>query len=212
MLRRFFVMTLLSLLSLGFVFPTNCIAEAKTAEVKNSEAKIADGDQQPSKQRDIFGFSADTGVWTLVLFTLLFFALKKTAWGPMLVGLQKREDNIRRAIDEAEAASLKSQKLQAELDAKFRLAGDQIRILIDEARRDGQVLKDEMVFKAKEEIVTERDRLHRELQLATDQAMKDLLTKASDLALLVSSKAIKKSLTIEDHRVLVDDCLAEFSK
>jgi F0F1-type ATP synthase membrane subunit b/b' len=42
--------------------------------------------------------------------------------------------------------------------------------------------------------------------------MKDLLTKASDLALLVYSKAIKKSLTIEDHRVLVDDCLAEFSK
>ena len=69
-----------------------------------------------------------------------------------------------------------------------------------------------MVSKAKEEIVAERDRLHRELQLATDQAMKDLLTKASDLALLVSTKAIKKSLTIEDHRVLVDDCLAEFSK
>ena len=130
----------------------------------------------------------------------------------MLEGLQKREENIRRAIDEAEAASLKSQKLQSELDAKFRLAGDQIRLLIDEARRDGQVLKDEMVSKAKEEIVAERDRLHRELQLAKDQAMKELLTKASDLALLVSSKAIKKSLTIDDHRSLVDDCLAELSK
>jgi F-type H+-transporting ATPase subunit b len=211
MLRRFFVMTLLGLLSLGFVFSTDCIAEAKVAEVKNPEAKVADVDQQTSKQRDIFGFSADTGVWTLVLFILLFFALNKTAWGPMLEGLQKREENIRRAIDEAEAASLKSLKLQAELDAKFRLAGDQIRILIDEARRDGQVLRDDMVSKAKEEIVA-RDRLHRELQLATDQAMKDLLTKASDLALLVSTKAIKKSLTIEDHRVLVDDCLAEFSK
>ncbi len=211
MLRRFIVMTLIGLLSLAFVFSTNCFAEVKTAEAKTAEAKVADS-KQPEEQRDIFGFSADTGVWTLVLFILLFFALKKTAWGPMLEGLQKREENIRRAIDEAEAASLKSQKLQAELDAKFRLAGDQIRILIDEARRDGQVLKDEMVSKAKEEIVTERDRLHRELQLATDQAMKDLLTKASDLALLVSSKAIKKSLTIEDHRVLVDDCLAEFSK
>lgn len=130
----------------------------------------------------------------------------------MLEGLQKREENIRRAIDEAEAASLKSQKLQSELDAKFRLAGDQIRLLIDEARRDGQVLKDEMVSKAKEEIVAERDRLHRELQLAKDQAMKELLTKASDLALFVSSKAIKKSLTIDDHRGLVDDCLAELSK
>ena len=211
MLRRFIVMTLIGLLSLAFVFSTNCFAEVKTAEAKTAEAKVADS-KQPEEQRDIFGFSADTGVWTLVLFILLFFALKKTAWAPMLEGLQKREENIRRAIDEAEAASLKSQKLQSELDAKFRLAGDQIRLLIDEARRDGQVLKDEMVSKAKEEIVAERDRLHRELQLAKDQAMKELLTKASDLALLVSSKAIKKSLTIDDHRGLVDDCLAELSK
>jgi len=211
MLRRFIVMTLIGLLSLAFVFSTNCFAEVKTAEAKTAEAKVADS-KQPEEQRDIFGFSADTGVWTLVLFILLFFALKKTAWAPMLDGLQKREENIRRAIDEAEAASLKSQKLQSELDAKFRLAGDQIRLLIDEARRDGQVLKDEMVSKAKEEIVAERDRLHRELQLAKDQAMKELLTKASDLALLVSSKAIKKSLTIDDHRSLVDDCLAELSK
>jgi len=211
MLRRFIVMTLIGLLSLAFVFSTNCFAEVKTAEANTAEAKVADS-KQPEEQRDIFGFSADTGVWTLVLFILLFFALKKTAWAPMLEGLQKREENIRRAIDEAEAASLKSQKLQSELDAKFRLAGDQIRLLIDEARRDGQVLKDEMVTKAKEEIVAERDRLHRELQLAKDQAMKELLTKASDLALLVSSKAIKKSLTIDDHRGLVDDCLAELSK
>jgi len=211
MLRRFIVMTLIGLLSLAFVFSTNCFAEVKTAEANTAEAKVADS-KQPEEQRDIFGFSADTGVWTLVLFILLFFALKKTAWAPMLEGLQKREENIRRAIDEAEAASLKSQKLQSELDAKFRLAGDQIRLLIDEARRDGQVLKDEMVTKAKEEIVAERDRLHRELQLAKDQAMKELLTKASDLALLVSSKAIKKSLTIDDHRSLVDDCLAELSK
>jgi len=180
------------------VFCTNCFAEAKAAE--------------PGQSRDIFGFSADTGVWTLVLFVLLFVALKKTAWGPMLEGLQKREENIRRAIDEAEAASLKAKNLQEELNVKFRAAGDEVRLLIEEARKDGQALKEEMVTKAKEEIASERDRLHRELQLAKDQAMKELLTKTSDLALLISSRAIKKSLTIDDHRVLVDDCIKELSK
>lgn len=211
MLRRFIVMTLIGLLSLGFVFSTNCFAEVKTSEAKTADANVTDTNE-PAKPRDIFGFSADTGVWTLVLFVLLFLVLNKTAWGPMLEGLQKREENIRRAIDEAESANLKSQTLQSELDTKFRLAGDQIRLQIEEARRDGQVLKDEMVSKAKEEIAAERERLHRELQLAKDQAMKDLLTKTSDLALLISSKAIKKSLTIDDHRILVDDCLTELSK
>lgn len=191
-------MTLVCLFSLTFVFCTNCFAEVKAAE--------------PGQPRDIFGFSADTGVWTLVLFVLLFVALKKTAWGPMLEGLQKREDNIRRSIDEAEAATLKAKNLQEELNVKFRAAGDEIRALIEEARKDGQALKEEMVTRAKEEIASERERLHRELQLAKDQAMKELLTKTSDLALLISSKAIKKSLTIDDHRVLVDDCIKELSK
>ena len=162
-------------------------------------------------QPDIFGFAADTGVWTLVLFVLLFLVMKKLAWGPMLEGLQKREENIRKAIDEADAARQKAQSLQSELDAKLRAAGDQVRQLVEEARRDGQAVRDEMLAKAKLEISAERERLQREIQLAKDQALKELLTKSADLALLISSKAVKKSLTIDDHRSLVDDCVKELS-
>src|SRR5262245_23687623 len=46
----------------------------------------------------------DTALWTIVVFLLLFLILKKLAWGPMLEGLQKREDNIQAALVEAKEA------------------------------------------------------------------------------------------------------------
>lgn len=198
MLGRFSVMAVLCLACLMAGFESSCLAFAAGAE--------------PGGQRDIFGFAADTGLWALVLFLILFFFMKKMAWGPMLEGLQKREENIRKAIDEADAARLKSQKLQGELDEKLRNAGDQIRQMIEEARKDGQELKDSMVTKAREEIATEKQRLQKEMQLGQDQAMKELLTKVSDLALLISTRVVKKSLSIDDHKALVSDCLRELDK
>ncbi|MFZ9824327.1 MAG: F0F1 ATP synthase subunit B [Gemmataceae bacterium] len=195
MLRRNFVLTVLVLL----------LVHAISGLAFSAAPAAAEG------QKDIFGFAVDTGVWTLVLFVLLFLVMKKLAWGPMLEGLQKREENIRKAIDEADAARQKAQSLQSELDAKLRAAGDQVRQLVEEARRDGQAVRDEMLAKAKLEISAERERLQREIQLAKDQALKELLTKSADLALLISSKAVKKSLTIDDHRSLVDDCVKELS-
>src|SRR5262245_26743330 len=40
----------------------------------------------------------DLGLWTIVVFLLLFLILKGNAWDPLLKGLQKREDNIHNAL------------------------------------------------------------------------------------------------------------------
>src|SRR6266852_3703019 len=40
----------------------------------------------------------DLGIWTIAVFGLLYFFLRKLVWTPMLDGLQKREDNIRSAV------------------------------------------------------------------------------------------------------------------
>src|SRR5947209_19430423 len=42
----------------------------------------------------ILALSADLGVWTVVVFLLLFLILRKAAWKPMLDGLKRREQNI----------------------------------------------------------------------------------------------------------------------
>ncbi len=66
-----------------------------------------------------------------------------------------------------------------------------------------------MAAKAKAEIQAERDRARRDLEVAHDQALKDLYEKTVDLAALVSAKAIRRQLTPDDHRRFMDEALAE---
>jgi F-type H+-transporting ATPase subunit b len=83
---------------------------------------------------------------------------------------------------------------------------------MDEARRDAQVLHDGMTNKARAEIQAEKERLVREMDRAKDQAVKELWTQSAQLATLISAKTIRRQLTEEDHRRLVDEALVELGK
>jgi F-type H+-transporting ATPase subunit b len=175
---------------------------AATARAADPHAAAAGGD-------DIFGKALDLAIWTIVVFLLLLFILSKYAWKPMLEGLQRREENIRAAVEEARLAREEAQRLRAELQTEINKAQEKVRDFMDEARRDAKQLADDMAARAKEEIQTERQRLRREIETARDQALHELWNQTAQLASLVSSKAIRRNLTPDDHRRLVDEALAE---
>jgi F-type H+-transporting ATPase subunit b len=149
------------------------------------------------------------GIWTIVVFVILLAVLKKYAWGPILEGLQKREHNIASAVEEAQKARDESQRLRDQLQREVDHAQEKVRDILDEGRKHAQQTTDEMVAKARTEIQTERDRLRREIEMARDQALQELWKRTADLATMVSAKAIRRQLTPEDHRRLVDEALTE---
>jgi F-type H+-transporting ATPase subunit b len=151
----------------------------------------------------------DLGLYTVVVFVLLFLILRKAAWGPMLEGLQKREENILGALSEAQKAREEAKGIREQLQKELDNASQKVHGLLDEARKDASKLKDDMVADARKEIQTERDRLHREIGTAKDQALKDIWDQTAQLATLVSAKAIQRELGADDHRRLVDEALAE---
>jgi F-type H+-transporting ATPase subunit b len=161
---------------------------------------------------DLMKLRVDLGLWTVVVFILLFLILRKVAWGPMLEGLHKREESILGALSEAEKARAEAKMLHDKFQKEMEKIGDKSRELMDEARRNAQRLQEEMMAKAKTEIGAERERLHREIDMARDQALKEITEHTIQLATLVSAKAIKRDLGMDDHRRLVDDAVAELSK
>ena len=151
----------------------------------------------------------DLGLWTIVVFLLLFFVLRKLAWGPMLEGLKKREESIRLAVEEAKLARAETEKVRADFKAQMDKAYAEIPKIMDEARREAQQLADQMRAKALADIQTERQRLRREIETARDQALKELQDFAADLATRISAKVLKRAVSADDHRRLVDDALNE---
>jgi F-type H+-transporting ATPase subunit b len=170
-----------------------------------------------SEKVDIFqrtdpGPAVDLGIWTIAVFLILFGLLWLMAWKPLREGLLKREHGIQAAIDEAKRAREEAQRLREQWQQEMDAANDKVRDILDLARRDAQHTTEEMVGKARSEIQTERDRLRREIETARDQAIQELWNHTANLAALVSAKAIRRQLTPDDHRRLVEEALAELGK
>jgi F-type H+-transporting ATPase subunit b len=69
-----------------------------------------------------------------------------------------------------------------------------------------------MLAQAKADIQAERDRTRREIAGEKDRALKEIWDQTAQLATLVSAKAIRRELTPDDHRRLVDEALADLQK
>ena len=52
----------------------------------------------------------------------------------------------------------------------------------------------------------------REIETAKDQALSELWGKSAELATIISAKAIRRSLSEEDHRRLLDEALTELKQ
>jgi F-type H+-transporting ATPase subunit b len=180
---------------------------AKDSHPKDAHAK--DGHDEGHQEESLLSISADLGIWTVVVFVLLMLILRRLAWKPMLEGLQKREQTIQGALDEAQKARDEAQRLRAQLQKEMDNAAETVRGILEEARRDAQHTTEDMINKARQEINTERDRLQREMGIAKDQALQELWNQAANLATLISAKTIRRNLTPDDHRRLIDEALAD---
>ena len=177
------------------------------AAAANHDAGHEGGDAGPlsGKTNEIL----DLAIWTVVVFLILAFLLSKFAWKPMLAALTQREANIRGALEEAERARDEAQSIRLSLKKQMDDANLQVRAIIEEGKKSAQVVADDLMVKAKADISTERDRLHREIQVATDQALQTLWAHTAELATQVSAKALGRSLDGDGHRRLIDDALKE---
>jgi len=184
----------------------------KPEDKKKYDELLAAGqieETRASKPVNVMDLKWDLGLWSIVIFLILFFLLKSKAWGPILAGLQKREANIRAAAEEAKVARAETAKMQAEYKAEMDRKFAEIPKIMEEARRGAEALKEELRSQANKEIQAERLRLRREIDSARDQALKEIWDQAAQLATLISAKVIGKALTPADHHRLIDESLQE---
>ena len=208
----------LLLLGLGAILLALSAAPGRTAhgaDDPHAGAKPHDSSSETEREiqgmakeeSDIFKGFLDLAIWTIVVFVVLLLVLGKFAWKPMMEGLANREKNIHNELEQAQKANADAQAIKADFERQISQANQQARNLIEEARTNAKAMTEDMVNQAKAEIQAERDRLRRELDTARDQAQMELWQRSTQLASLVSSKAIRRQLTIEDQHRLVDEAL-----
>ena len=152
-------------------------------------------------------FAGDLGnmIWTVVIFVLVLVVLGKFAWGPILEGLQARETFIRESLAEAKADRESAEERLKQYEARLAEARAEATALVDEGRRDAEVVRQTIEANAKEEAGKIVERARREIDLAKEAAVEEIYGLTGRLAVEVASQIIRKELTVEDHARLIDE-------
>lgn len=174
---------------------------------------LAAGDDHAAKKEGGLDFldlkRYDLGIFTLIVFGLLCAILWKFAWPKITEGLAKREAAIAQARDDAVTAKREAEEVRVKLQAEFAQAQEKIRGMMDEARRDAEVLRVKEREAGQKDAAAERDRATKEIDAAKEAALQEIYQRSVQLAGLMSSKAIRRQLTVEDQNRLVQESLAE---
>lgn len=203
------------LLALAVLFAAPALACARTepAAAAGADAKHAE------PKHDSHGKAAfidihryDLGIYTLIVFGILFVLLAKFAWGPFSEGLRKREAGLFALRDEATKAKADAEALRVQLQKDNAAAQDQIRAMLEEARRDADKLRTEQREQGVKDAALERERAKREIESAKDVALNEIYKQAVDLAAMMSAKTLSRQISSEDHKKLLDESLAELKQ
>lgn len=144
-------------------------------------------------------------VWTLVLFGLFAWVLKRFGWGPLLNLVEERERGIRDAVEGADRANAEAQSLLEKHREMLRDAGHERENIIKTALQEAEQLRTEVTGKARTEAEQLVQRARSQIQRETSQAIQELRTQVADIAIEAASKIVTSSLTPEAQRKLVDD-------
>jgi F-type H+-transporting ATPase subunit b len=147
-------------------------------------------------------------IWTVFIFLLLLFILKRFAWPAVLGAVEAREKALEQQLAEAERNRAEAAKLLEEHRRLLAEAKGQAHAIVVESRQLAEKERAVLLEKAKQEQEELLARARREITAERDRAVAELRREAVDLSLAAASKLIEKRLDSETDRKLVLEYLA----
>ncbi len=152
----------------------------------------------------------DLAIVTLVVFLLLFAILRKFAWGPIRTALDSREKGIATLLEESKRSNEESRRLLEEHQLRLSKSGDEVRELLDQARRDAEAHKQRIMAEAEHAATAQKQRAVKEIVAAKDAALEELARTSVDQAVGLAGRIVGRQLNKEDHQQLIQESLQRF--
>jgi F-type H+-transporting ATPase subunit b len=144
-------------------------------------------------------------IWTIATFLILLWLLAKFAWRPLLEALERRQDTIRKSLDDAQQAKQDLERLNAESRKILNEARVQAEQILSETRTDASRLRDELKQKAQSEAAGVIKNAERQIEMETARAIQQIRNEAVDISIAIASKVLERNVTKEDNERLIEE-------
>jgi F-type H+-transporting ATPase subunit b len=154
----------------------------------------------------------DLSIATFFVFALLAIILAKFAWGPIVSGLDKRENQIASMIEQARLAQEQAEAQLRSYEAKLAAAAEEARAMVAQARADADATRERELALTKAEAEKQLQRAKDDIEAAKNAALQQIAEKSVNTAISLASNIVRREVKPEDHDALVTDALSKFSK
>jgi len=146
-------------------------------------------------------------IWTILTFLVLLVLLSKFAWGPLLAALQARQERISQSLDDAKRANEEMERVKRESSEIIRQAHVEASAIVSTSRTDAERVREEGKQKARTEAAAIIASAQRQIEAESVRARDEVRRDAADLAVAIASKLIRRNISVEDNRVMIDEMI-----
>lgn len=139
-------------------------------------------------------------------FTLI---IEKICLGSIKRSNGQRERDINKDIDDAEQAKINAQKLEEENRKTLKETQDEVQKILDDAKIQARKQHEEIIHEANERANGMIETAQSEINSQKERALSDINNQVSELSVLIASKVLRKEISEQDQKPLVEKYLKE---
>jgi len=149
-----------------------------------------------------------TIIWTIIVFGIVFFILRKFAWGVILKAIEDREESIDKALISAKNAETKLSNLKEEQEKIIALAKQEKEQIV----REGVEQREKIIATAKEKAQTEADKMiedaRKRIEREREAALVEMRNQIATLSIDIATKVVHADMEDKTrHEKLVEELI-----
>lgn len=148
----------------------------------------------------------------VIVFLGLLVVLRKYAWGPLVTQLEHREKSIAETLEQAQKRQQEAQDLLAQYRSRLDAAQAEAGELLAQARRDAADARERVLAIAQEEAHKAAETARQDIERAKRDALTELHQATANLAADIARRVIRKQLSADDQKRLMQDSLEEIRR
>jgi len=148
-------------------------------------------------------------IWTILTFLVLLWLLKRFAWGPLLAALDRREQVIAGAVEDARKAKEELERVKSDAAKLLTEARQEAGGIVTRARADADRFREELRVKAVTEAEALLQNAEKRIQQETSRAVQQLRQEAVELSVAIAEKLLHRNISREDNERILQDVVKQ---
>lgn len=154
---------------------------------------------------NLLSIDAQTAIFTLINFLIIFFLLKKFLFGKVAAVLKARQEEVEAELNKTKADMAEAEKSKIESMALLKESKQKGKEIVEEYKERANLLSKHIIKDANAEASAILDRASKDIERETKKAQDELKKSTVDIAVMMTTKALEEGLKEDEQRKLIDN-------